>query len=46
MALAPITADYEITSESLSKTPRYGPEFPERLGLLTQERHFMDSCTR
>lgn len=30
-------------SESLFKTLKYGPEFPERFGSLTQARQFMDS---
>ncbi|MEV4130531.1 IS3 family transposase [Nocardia sp. NPDC049707] len=32
-------------SESLFKTLKYGPEFPERFGSLTQARQFMDSFT-
>jgi transposase InsO family protein len=30
-------------SESLFKTLKYGPEFPERFGSLTEARQFMDS---
>ncbi len=30
-------------SESLFKTLKYGPEFPERFGSLTRARQFMDS---
>lgn len=30
-------------SEALFKTLKYGPEFPERFGSLTQARQFMDS---
>lgn len=30
-------------SEALFKTLKYGPEFPERFGSLTQARRFMDS---
>ena len=32
-------------SESLFKTLKYGPEFPERFGSLNQARHFMDTFT-
>ena len=33
-------------SESLFKTLKYGPEFPERFGSLTEARQFMDSFTQ
>jgi len=32
-------------SESLFKTLKYGPEFPERFGSLSEARHFMDTFT-
>lgn len=32
-------------SESLFKTLKYGPEFPERFGSLSEARQFMDSFT-
>ncbi|MGO9354095.1 MAG: integrase core domain-containing protein, partial [Mycobacterium sp.] len=32
-------------SESLFKTLKYGPEFPERFGSLSQARKFMDTFT-
>ena len=32
-------------SEALFKTLKYGPEFPERFGSLTQSRQFMDEFT-
>ncbi len=32
-------------SESLFKTSKYGPEFPERFGSLTTARQFMDTFT-
>lgn len=32
-------------SEALFKTLKYGPEFPERFGSLTEARQFMDSFT-
>jgi transposase InsO family protein len=33
-------------SESLFKTVKYGPEFPERFGTLTEARQFMESFTQ
>lgn len=33
-------------SEALFKTLKYGPEFPERFGSLTEPRKFMDEFTR
>jgi transposase InsO family protein len=33
-------------SESLFKTLKYGPEFPERFGSLTEARQFMDTFTQ
>ena len=33
-------------SEALFKTLKYGPEFPERFGTLTEARQFMDSFTQ
>jgi hypothetical protein len=32
-------------SESLFKTLKYGPEFPERFGSLSEARQFMDTFT-
>jgi hypothetical protein len=33
-------------SESLFKTLKYGPEFPERFGSLSEARRFMDEFTQ
>ena len=41
----PSYPEFGITPESLFKTLKYGPEFPERFGSLTEARQFMDTFT-